>query len=253
MINLRITTPTKEIGKLAEELPRRIQNLTAHIGRVVAQEVVEQVKRGIPRKGGWYATYREAISAFESDGREWLVAGVIDLPVAEFPAESTLLTFPGGDASTKEGQIANVLVLYNPWTTDALPISGSELASITPAARTVASSDVSQERKRLTRLKPAIIQALTAIGAVLLREGELITIDGKLYTDVVGLASLMETGADGYPKQPAWQPAFKTLEKRVKSWAAGQKDAAENIMRGGQPAAVLPPIDPDVRQAVAGT
>lgn len=241
---LRVQKTGNALKELADVLPQRFAAAAEHIGRTLAEQTRQLVADGLPATGGWYAIYRAAIRAFEDDGVSWLIAGSGPVPDAAVPANSTLLTFSGGDP------IADVLVPYNPWTADALPpIAGGYSTTITASA---ASPDaVSQERRRLVTLLPVVLQALTAAGARVLPDGSSVIINGDLYTDVVYLATRLETGADGFPKIPVWERAAKALPRKAPAWVRGQMTAVASVLKGTPGASELPPVPSAVRQTLA--
>lgn len=222
------------LDQLIEELPKRFDLIAKHLGRVIAEKAAAQVKALIPNKAGWYQTYRNAVGAFES-GDKMVVAAQATITMPVEPSETSLLNF---DSST---EIAKVLNPYNPWPIDLIPpIQGGYDLDVVVSAASAAT--VSAERVRLRSLLPLITQALTDAGASVLGDSQPVMIKGKLYTDIVFLAKLLETGADGFPKKPHWRPGGLLVEKLGVQWGKSQEDIVEQILQGIPASTPLPGI-----------
>jgi len=230
---------SEPISQLVRELPARFDRIGLHLAKTLAQHALNDVKRRIPNKGGWYLIYRQALAVFGS-GRQLVAAGYANLSIPVVPSATGLISF---DNSTP---VARVLSPYNPWPIDLIPPvrGGYDLDVVVTAT---SESAVEAERSRLGRLVPIIRQALTAAGATLESETASVWIRGNLYTDIPFLASVLEK------TRPHWSPAAQNTLRSGLSRGAREADNVTKLMLGQSVSSdVVPEIPPDVRRIIRG-
>lgn len=217
MIRLELTGPDLPAA-IATALPGRLNQVGLHLVRTIASKAFENLKQRLPNKPGWYQVYRQALGVFES-GDQIAVAGYSAVQAPVVPGATSLVSF---DNSTP---IARVLSPYNPWTVDTIPVpaDGYDLDVVIAAAT---ESAVEAARQRLRPLLTIVTQALANEGVVIAPDGSMLKIKGKLYTDVVLLASLLEQ------TRPHWRPTAQTVNRAAPTWAKQQTNNVEALIKG---------------------
>lgn len=210
----------------------RIDSARSLAAKTITDEVAEFVKDLIPRQGGWFDIYREAITYFSTKkGTKWAVSGLWPKEYTAFPADSTLLDFKAPDPLTGgDSSIAGVLASYNPWTVDRLPALMGGI-QVEATARPASSSEVDAQRERLIAAETAIKSALTSVGGRI-EEGGVPRIVGVVYADVVFMAKALEHGLAGLPRTPHWVKALRAVHADAGSWVAPVKDRIARVLNG---------------------
>lgn len=231
---MQVTRSGDDIAKLINELPGRIQAVGAHLGRTIAKNALELVKKKLTSGGEWIGTYRNAIQAFESsDSTQFVVAGFNATPAPPASSETSLVVIgKAASASPTEAAIAQVMIPFNPWTIDTLPPIEE---SYTGMIQEMSAAAVEVERKRLRGLIGGVQASLKSAGAKPLTgvAGTKPKINGTFYTDIVWLAKRLEIGAGGFPKRPHWKPAGDATAKSGLAWGRDQTARVGEIIQGG--------------------
>ena len=233
-MKLQVTRSGDDIAKLINELPGRIQAVGVHLGRTIAKNALELVKKKLTSGGEWIGTYRNAIQAFESsDSTQFVVAGFNATPAPPANSETTLVVIAQPESADPiSAAIAQVMIPYNPWTIDTLPPIGESYYGL---IQTHGAAAVETERARLRGLVALVSGALETAGATLLTgaAGTKSKINGTFYTDIVWLAKRLEIGAGGFPKRPHWKPAGNATAKSGLAWGRDQSVRVGEIIQGG--------------------
>lgn len=210
-----------------------MRNVRTVVGRTVAHEILDDVRRRVANGTGWLKIYRDALQFWEStDGTNWMVLGYLEVPLNEFPAETSLATIGAGD----EASLA--MAAFNPWPIDMIPpVSGGYNASLT--VRQASAREVENERNRIHSLYRTITGL---IEDKLLTGDALLKINGKVEADISFLGKRLELGLGGLPRVPHWLPARLAVERKMRqiSTARDTVKAVDDALRGGSPEAPRP-------------
>lgn len=244
MIRVNAKFSQADLKRLADDIPRRINNVGRVVGRAVAERTAAEV-RGRLVGGGWIAIYRNGIFYKElPDGTEWAVAGFSEVELSDPPADTSLFWFVGAG-------LGNPLSFYNPWTLDLIPaIRGGY--DDTVVVRMVAPAAVESRRAELAPIVPNVVQALQDAGAQILPDGEVV-IDGHVYADLAFMARRLELGYEGYPRIPHWGPAASAANSNVSSWVSEGSviTAVEDVLVNGKEPGKVVEMSESERDALA--
>lgn len=223
---LKVGIKLKKAKGADEIVARRVDEARQLAAQAISDAIAEFVKDLIPRRGGWFDIYREAIVYFSTkDGELWAASGLWPKEYSVFPADTTLLTFALRPGDT----ISAVLASYNPWTVDRLPSLNGGI-QVDVVAKPGSINEVTAHRERLIGAESAIREGLSNAGASF--APGVPTIMGKVYADVAFMAHALEHGLAGLPRLPHWAKTFRRAKNDARQWVAPEHDRIQRILAG---------------------
>lgn len=235
---IKVTWTASELSRFKAQMPGRLDNAVAQIGRNIAAQTAAQVKRLIPMTEWWHKLYRDSIEVYESsDRKKWAVMAVSAVETPLFPAETTLVNVTKSTGTSPDAPVNNywlALMPYNPWPIDLIPaLTTAYVADLEVIPKT--SQEVAARRATLRPLIPTIRKALTDAGASLSLGGPVINpkFAGRAYVDYVFLAKRLELGLGGMPRKPHWVPAASDLQAHGLAWGNTPAGSVAKILETG--------------------
>lgn len=208
------------------EFARRVNDAQRLVAKKITQNTADFVRDVIPRLGGWYDIYRDAIKYYAtSDGVLFAASGYYPRKTGDYPADTTLIFFE----RRERDNVSAVLHARNPWTIDKLPslLGGIQLDA---KARPAAEAEVKAQRQRLIDAESEIKEQITSAGGRF--SDELPEIKGKVYADVNFMAIALERGLAGLRRVPHWTSALRRVQQDAGSMIAPITGQLQSVMDG---------------------
>lgn len=198
---MQIVIDDDELRKGFKDLEKALPEAARVAGEAstkrLAEKMAAQIRRLIPKKGGWYDIYRNGVQLIEiTPGQYEITTNFTRLGFDKIEAATTLLWFSGGD------DVARLLSADNPWTVDTIPsVNGGFSSDI--IIRPGSEAEVDFHRKKQGANMAATIAMLQRIGRQVSPSG-LPTVNGRVMADVGFLARRLEYGLGGFPRTQIW-------------------------------------------------
>jgi hypothetical protein len=183
-----------------------------------ATTVYETVLSKIPT-GSTYSAYRDSLQVIESGQGEDLLFGVQAIPTSEeeIDAELDLIFFKPAKRRGKVDKVVEVLMQYQPWTLDTLPITPDPAKAVL-ISRKASRKAVEAVNKARKEQKRQWTDALLHVGVrPPPKKEEVDKPKVKGMPDFVYQALGLEFGIGGVKPSAAWRPAIAKVNTLVAS------------------------------------
>jgi hypothetical protein len=209
----------RDLPKLLEEWPLRVQGLRAQITYLATEWALEEIKSKIPKKDEW-SGYRDGLQMAQVLGTskaEPAFALYVDVKKAKIrkvDGPKTVLYIHAKRRSRRTPPEIAVLESFNPWTIDTLPISPDKRWA-TVVSRKASKSEVATVAKRRRKDAPKWKKALAQVGVRQVRKDQGMKVDRKqkAMPDVALDAIRLEFGLGSSQSKPHWRPALIQITK----------------------------------------
>ena len=209
----------RDLPKLLEEWPSRVQGLRAQITYLATEWALEEIKSKIPKKDEW-SGYRDGLQMAQVLGTskaEPAFALYVDVKKAKIrkvDGPKTVLYIHAKRRSRRTPPEIAVLESFNPWTIDTLPISPDKRWA-TVVSRKASKSEVATVAKRRRKDAPKWKKALARVGVRQVRKDQGMKVDRKIRAmpDVALHALRLEFGLGSSKSTPHWRPTLISVAK----------------------------------------